>query len=207
MSQSAALRWRAANLALWACLSLALGGLAGVALFWERGLRTYVANNVAIVGGPFTLRTPEGDTVTRADFLGRPHILYFGFTMCVDLCPTTLYQISAAMAGRGQEADGLKVAFVTVDPERDTPEVLRRYMSAFDPRMLALTGSPADVASAADAYRAYFRKVDLGGGDYTIDHTPSALMFRPDGTMAGTIAADETDESARAKIAALVDGR
>jgi protein SCO1/2 len=204
MTASTALRWRIANLTLWASLALALAGLAAVALFWDRGLREHVANNIAIVGGPFELRTAAGERVTRGDLLGRPHILYFGFTMCVDLCPTTLYQISSAMGALGHRADWLRAAFVTVDPQRDTPEVLRRYMSAFDPRMIALTGTPAEIAQAAGAYRIVYRKVDLGAGDYTMDHTPSALLFRADGTMAGTIAADATDESVRSKIAALV---
>lgn len=204
MSSSLAVRWRVVNLALWASLSLVLAGLAAIALFWDRGLREHVANNIAIVGGPFELRTPEGETVTRADLLGRPHILYFGFTMCVDLCPMTLYQISSAMAALGEPAERLKVAFVTIDPERDTPEILRRYMTVFDTRMMALTGTPAEIARAAGAYRVFYRRVDLGGGDYTMDHTPSALLFRSDGTMAGAIGADETDEAARAKIAALV---
>lgn len=131
--------------------------------------------------------------VTRGDLLDRPHILYFGFTTCVDLCPTTLYQISSGMGALGHRADPLKVAFVSVDPERDTPEVLRRYMSAFDPRMMALTGRPDEIAQAAAAYRIFYRKIDLGAGDYTMDHTPSALLFRRDGTMAGTIAAQDTD--------------
>lgn len=189
---------------MWASLSLALAGIAADALFWDRGLREHVANHIAIVGGPFALRTAAGEMVTRGDLLDRPHILYFGFTTCVDLCPTTLYQISSGMGALGHRADPLKVAFVSVDPERDTPEVLRRYMSAFDPRMMALTGRPDEIAQAAAAYRIFYRKIDLGAGDYTMDHTPSALLFRRDGTMAGTIAAQDTDDAARAKIAALV---
>ncbi|HMB48992.1 MAG TPA: SCO family protein [Afifellaceae bacterium] len=168
--------------------------------------RIWIANNVTGIGGPFSLRSADGNPFSQDDLLGRPHIVYFGFTYCPDLCPTTLFQIASVLGKLGPEADPdrLTVAFVSVDPERDTPEVLREYISAFDPRMIALTGSPTQVREAARAYDIFYRKVDLEEGGYTVDHSASALLFAADGTLFDTIAFDESDESAMRKVAALL---
>ncbi|GJE55463.1 MULTISPECIES: SCO family protein [Methylobacterium] len=131
------------------------------------------------VGGPFTLVNQEGRTVTERDFAGATHLVFFGFTHCPDVCPTTLQQISDVLAALGPKADKLKVAFVTVDPERDTPETLKTYLSSFDPRITGLTGTPEQVAAAVKAYRGYSRKVEGKDGDYVMEHT--ALVYIMDG--------------------------
>ncbi|HJE24026.1 MAG TPA: SCO family protein [Methylorubrum populi] len=127
------------------------------------------------IGGPFTLVNQDGKTVSERDFAGKPYLMFFGFTHCPDVCPTTLQQISDVLAAMGPKADALTVAFVTVDPERDTPETLKTYLSSFDPRIVGLTGTPEQVAAAVKTFRAYAKKVPSQGGDYTMEHT--ALVY------------------------------
>ena len=182
-------------------LSLAVGAAIS---FWKEDVDRWLANNVTGIGGPFELVTQENKPFTRADLLGHPHVLYFGFTLCPDLCPTTLFLLASVVESLGDEAAPLKVVFVTVDPERDTAAVMKDYVSAFDANFIGLTGSPEAVAAAAKAYRIYYRKIDLGNGDYTIDHTASAMLFNADGTYANSIAYNETKASAQAKIARLL---
>ena len=130
------------------------------------------------IGGPFTLVDQNGATVSERDFAGKPYLMFFGFTHCPDVCPTTLQQISDVLAVLGPKADTLKVAFVSVDPERDTPESLKTYLSSFDPRIVGLTGSPEQVVAAIKTFRAYAKKVPSQGGDYTMEHT--ALVYLMD---------------------------
>ena len=127
------------------------------------------------VGGPFALVDQDGRAVTQADFAGATHLVFFGFTHCPDVCPTTLQQITDVFQALGPKARGVRALFVTVDPERDTPQALKDYLSNFDPRILGLTGSPDAVAAAEKGYRAYARKVPLKDGDYTMEHT--ALVY------------------------------
>ena len=123
------------------------------------------------IGGPFTLTDQNGRTVTERDFAGATHLVFFGFTHCPDVCPTTLQQITDVLHALGPKADRLKVAFVSVDPERDTPEALKSYLASFDPRITGLTGSPEQVAAAVKAYRGYAKKVAGKDGDYVMEHT------------------------------------
>lgn len=127
------------------------------------------------VGGPFTLVNQDGETVSERDFAGAPHLVFFGFTRCPDVCPTTLQQVTDVLRALGPAGKDLRVAFVTVDPERDTPETLKSYLASFDPRIVGLTGTPEQVAAAVKAYRGYARKVPTQGGDYTMEHT--ALVY------------------------------
>ncbi|BDL40595.1 MULTISPECIES: SCO family protein [Methylorubrum] len=130
------------------------------------------------IGGPFTLVNQDGATVSERDFAGKPYLMFFGFTHCPDVCPTTLQQISDVLAALGPKADRLKVAFVSVDPERDTPASLKTYLSSFDSRIVGLTGSPEQVAATLKTFRAYAKKVPGSSGDYTMEHT--ALVYLMD---------------------------
>ncbi|HKH95096.1 MAG TPA: SCO family protein [Beijerinckiaceae bacterium] len=134
---------------------------------------------VAAVGGPFALVDHNGRTVTERDFAGKPFLVFFGFTRCPDVCPTTLFQISEILAATGPRGKPLRALFVTVDPERDTPESLKSYLSSFDDRIVGLTGSPEAVAAMEKVYRAYARKVPLKDGDYTMEHT--GVVYLMDG--------------------------
>ena len=131
------------------------------------------------VGGPFTLTNQSGQKVTEKVLEGPgASLVFFGFTHCPDVCPTALYEITQLYKALGPKGDRLRTFFITVDPERDTPELLRDYISSFDPRIVGLTGTTAEAAAALKAYRGYARKVPLEGGQYTMDHT--ALVYLMD---------------------------
>lgn len=127
------------------------------------------------VGGPFALTNQDGHRVTERDYAGRTHLVFFGFTHCPDVCPTTLQQIGDVLQALGPKGKDVRALFIAVDPERDTPEALKTYLASFDPRIVGLTGSPDEVNAAVKAYRAYVRKVPTKEGDYTMEHT--ALVY------------------------------
>ena len=126
-------------------------------------------------GGPFALTNQDGQRVTERDYAGRTHLVFFGFTHCPDVCPTTLQQIGDVLQALGPKGKDVRALFIAVDPERDTPEALKTYLASFDPRIVGLTGSPDEVNAAVKAYRAYVRKVPTKEGDYTMEHT--ALVY------------------------------
>jgi protein SCO1/2 len=136
---------------------------------------------VASIGGPFSLTDQNGRTVTDQDFKGRPFLVFFGFTHCPDICPTTMFEISEIMGKLGPDGDRVGAVFITVDPEQDTPKALKDYVSSFDPRIVALTGDEAAIAAVAKSYRAVYRKVPLKEGGYTMDHTAIVYLMGKDG--------------------------
>ena len=134
------------------------------------------------IGGPFTLIDQHGRTVTEQDFRGRLHLVYFGFTFCPDVCPTELQTISAALDRLGDKAGEVVPVFISVDPERDKPEVLAAYLKDFSPRIVGLTGTPEQVAQAARAYRVYYAKApSQDGKDYSVDHSNIVYLMGQDG--------------------------
>jgi protein SCO1 len=126
---------------------------------------------------PINLIDHRGRTVTQKDFIGKPSLIFFGFTNCPSICPTALAEIAARMDDLGPLAERLNVIFVTADPERDTPEILREYLGSFDSRIVGLTGGVADVTAMAQSIGAAFRKVPLAGGGYTVDHSGHAFLM------------------------------
>ncbi len=165
---------------------------------------TNAGTSVGSVGGPFTLIGTDGQTVTEADFAGRPRAMFFGFTHCPDVCPTTLAEADGWLKALGPAGDDLRIVFVSVDPERDTPQSMKDYLSAFDPRIVGLTGTPEQIAAVTKAYRVYARKVDLGDGDYTMDHSAAVLLFDKNGDFAGTVDYRDPQEKAVEKLKAVV---
>ena len=159
------------------------------------------------LGGPFALVDQAGRPFTDRDLRGRPAALFFGFTTCPEVCPTTLARWSASLKALGPDADRVRLVFVSVDPERDTPPVLKAYLSDFDPRIVGLTGSPAAVARTRAAYHVYARKVPLPGGGYTMDHTAAAYLFDRDGGFQGLSGYQEPPDVQTAKLKALAEGR
>jgi protein SCO1 len=131
----------------------------------------------AAVGGLFSLVDQDGRPITEKDVAGRPHLVFFGFTHCPDVCPTTLFRISEVLKATGEKGRNLQALFISVDPERDRPEVLKEYLSSFDERVRGLTGEPAAVEAAVKAYRAYARKVPTKDGDYTMEHTSYVYLM------------------------------
>ena len=133
------------------------------------------------VGGPFKLTDQNGKPITDADMKGHPFLVFFGFTHCPDICPTTLFDVSEVFRSLGSDAKDVRALFITVDPERDTPAVLKDYLSSFDPRIVGVTGDDASIKAAEKAYRVYAKKVPLDGGSYTMDHTAIVYLMNKDG--------------------------
>lgn len=133
------------------------------------------------VGGPFELVNQDGKTVTEKDYLGKPLLVFFGFTHCPDICPTTLFEISEVFNRLGKDAEKVSAIFVTVDPARDTPEKLKLYLSSFHPRISALSGSEAQVEAIKKAYYVFAKRVPLEGGSYTMDHTSVVYLMDKQG--------------------------
>jgi protein SCO1/2 len=155
------------------------GSLVLIAMFWLSLPRD--VTQPSSVGGPFTMVDQNGKTVTDADFRGEPFLVFFGFTHCPDICPTTLYEMSEVMKRLGPDANKTRALFVSVDPGRDTPEKLKQYLSSFDPRVVGLTGSEAQVDAIKKAYRVYSKKIPLKDGDYTMDHTAVVYLMDKQG--------------------------
>jgi len=148
------------------------------------------------VGGAFSLIDQTGKPVTEKDVAGRPYLVFFGFTHCPDVCPTTLFQLSEVLKALGDQGRDLRTLFVTVDPERDTPASLKEYLSSFDPRITGLTGSQEAVDAAVRTFRAFARKVPTKDGDYTMEH--SAYVYLMDGKhrLIGTVNLSRPPEEA-----------
>ena len=155
-------------------------------------LRQGAAAEAVTIGGSFTLRTPDGVTVTEQTYRGKWLLVYFGYTFCPNTCPTALMDISSVLARLGGEADVIQPLFITVDPQRDTPDVLQEYTRSFDPRIIGLGGDAQQIAAAAQAYGAYYtlRKTGQGAEDYLIDHSSYIYLMDPCGSFASGFDAD-----------------
>jgi protein SCO1/2 len=149
-------------------------------MLWALGGLRNVAPPAAI-GGPFQLTDQSGQTVTEKSMQGHPTLIFFGFTHCPDVCPTSLFEISEVLRAMGKDADRVNAYFISVDPERDTAEAMKDYLSSFDPHLKGLTGNPDQVAKVISAYRVYAKKVPLKDGDYTMDHTALIYLMDRDG--------------------------
>jgi protein SCO1/2 len=157
-----------------AALAGLIGGIAFIPGAVDRifATREPATTGRALVGGPFELTDHNGRRVTDKDFRGRLMLVYFGFTYCPDICPAGLQVVTAALEKLGTDTNRVVPMFITVDPERDTPEQMKQYVSSFHKTFVGLTGSKEDIAKAAKAYRVYYRKVqDESLSDYTMDHT------------------------------------
>jgi cytochrome oxidase Cu insertion factor (SCO1/SenC/PrrC family) len=161
---------------------LIAAGLGGFA-FMSRHLAESGGTGVALVGGPFSLTDQNGRRVSEKDFLGRHMLVFFGFTYCPDICPTELQVMTAALDEMGPQGEEIQPVFVSIDPERDTPEVLKSYVENFGPRLIGLTGTPEEIAAVAKAYRVYYAKAgDQSSPDsYLMDHSSIIYLMGPDG--------------------------
>ena len=157
-------------------------------------------------GAPFTLVDQKGKEITEAAFRGHPSALFFGFTHCPEVCPTTLFELDGWLKAMGDEGKDIRAYFVSVDPERDTPEVMDLYVSNVSDRITGITGDPAKVAAMVKSFGIFSRKVELEGGDYTMDHTASILLLDEGGDFCGTVAYEENPETALAKLKRLATG-
>jgi protein SCO1 len=168
--------------------------IAGVALavlsLWAMG--PAVAAEPVTIGGPFTLRTPDGVTVTDQTYRGKWLLVYFGYTFCPNTCPTALMDISLTLARLDGQAGAVQPLFITVDPQRDTADVLRQYTQSIDPRIIGLSGDPQQIAAVTQAYGAYYatHKIGPGADDYLIDHSSYIYLMDPAGRFAHGFEAD-----------------
>jgi protein SCO1 len=151
-----------------------------VLMLWVMGGLRHVTAPAAI-GGPFQLTDQAGQTVTDKSMQGRPSLVFFGFTHCPDVCPTTLFEMSEVLRAMGTDADRVNTYYSAVDPERDTAAAMKEYLSSFDPRVKGLTGNPEEIAKVLSEYRVYAKKVPLKDGDYTMDHTALIYLMDRDG--------------------------
>jgi len=161
-----------------AAFGLGLALCVGLVLLMSGRFSDAPAFQGATVGGPIQLTDQNGQPFSDQSLRGKPFLVFFGFTHCPDVCPTALFEVSEIMRRLGPDAARAAALFISVDPERDTPAVLKEYLSSFDPNLQALTGDPAAIAAVAKAYRVYYKKVPLEGEDYTLDHT--ALVYLMD---------------------------
>lgn len=172
-------------------IRLLLGLCAGIALSLaaceRRAPPEQTAAAPVAIGGPFHLVDQTGHPFTHRDLLGKPTAIFFGFTFCPEVCPTTLADMTRWLAALGPDGNRVNVVFVSIDPTRDTPAVLKQYLGNFDPRIRGLTGTEAEIATTAREYRIFYRKVPLPGGGYTMDHTAGVFLFDRKGKFAGVI--------------------
>jgi protein SCO1 len=157
------------------------------------------------LGAPFALVDQNNAPITEAALAGKPFVMFFGFTHCPEVCPTTLYELTGYFDTLGDDAKDVRAFFVSVDPERDTPEILKEYISSF-PRVTGITGNAGEIEKLKNAWKVYSKKVPLEGGGYTMDHTASMFLVKADGSLMGTIAYGEKAETALAKLKRLASG-
>ncbi len=162
--------------------------------------------SASLVGGPFTLEDGSGKQVTDSNFRGKYMLVYFGYTFCPDVCPTTLNEVSDALDKLGVKADRLQAIFITVDPKRDTPAVVKQYAAAFSPRLIGLTGTPEQIAKVAREYRVYYAEHRTGPGpnDYSMDHSSILYLMGPDGKFIAPVQADENGAQMAADLSKLM---
>jgi protein SCO1 len=158
------------------------------------------AGPVSAIGGPFKLIDQNGNTITDADIKGRPFLVFFGYTRCPDVCPTTLFDVSEVMRALGKDADRTGALFITVDPEHDTPAVIKDYLSSFDPHLRGATGDRAAVDAVEKAYRVYAKKVPTESGDYTMDHTALVYLMDKQGRFVAPFSLKRRPEDAAADL-------
>ena len=181
-----------------ALLVVVAGAIGWVAFDWYRTL-----SGGDPYGAPFELVGHNGEQITQADFRAQPAAIFFGFTHCPEVCPTTLFEMDGWLKKLGDEGKDVKAYFVSVDPERDTPAILDDYIANFSPRITGITGNPDEVAAMVKSFGIYARKVELDDGDYTMDHTASVILLDSDGDFFGTIAYGESADNAKAKLRRL----
>ncbi|MGN6307945.1 MAG: SCO family protein, partial [Xanthobacteraceae bacterium] len=142
-----------------------------------------------------------GATVTEKSLLGRPSLIFFGYTHCPDVCPTALFEMSEVLRAMGKDAGGVNAYFISVDPERDNKEAMKDYLSSFDPHLKGLTGDPAAVSKVLSEFRVYAKKVpSKDGGDYTMDHTALIYLMDKKGNFVAPFNLKQTPEAAAADL-------
>lgn len=187
------------RLALW--LVVGLVALGTVVMLWRQSESEQVSSTpLGTIGGPFTLTGTDGKPFASSRLNGKPAAIFFGFTHCPDVCPTTLARLARLRRQLGQGDDALSIIFVSVDPERDTPAEVANYMSLYDTPIIGLTGTPAQIEQVKKQFGVYSRKVEQPGGSYSVDHTASVILLDKDGQFVATLSPEEGDQVALDKL-------
>lgn len=190
--------------------TLAVAGIVLAVLLIGSGAFMWLGGNGgaggASIGGPFTLTEGDGKQITDRDFRGKYLLVYFGYTYCPDVCPTTLNEVAAAMDKLGPKAARVQPLFITVDPARDTPDVIKTYTASFSPKLIGLTGTDAEIATVAREYRVYYaiNRSGKNSNNYTVDHSSVLYLMGPDGKFIAPIRTDETGAEIAATISKYV---
>jgi protein SCO1/2 len=185
-----------------AILALMIAGIGWLTFDWYTQRHSGEA-----FGAPFALVDQFDKPITQAAFRGHPSALFFGYTHCPEVCPTTLFELDAWLKKLGPQAKDIKAYFITIDPERDTPKVMDQYVSNVSKRIIGISGDPAKVEAMAKSFGIYFRKIPGDtADDYTMDHTASILLLNSNGSFFGTIAYGEDEKAAMAKLKRLEAG-
>jgi protein SCO1/2 len=184
---------------LWVIVGLVAIGM--VVLIWRQSEPEQVASTpLGTIGGPFTLAGTDGQPFASSKLSGRPAAMFFGFTHCPDVCPTTLARLARLRKQLGQGDDALSIVFVSVDPERDTPAEVGNYLKLFNTPVVGLTGSPAQVEQVKKQFGIYSRKVEQPGGGYSVDHTAAVILLDKNGQFVATLSPEEGDQVALEKL-------
>ncbi|MCB1505339.1 MAG: SCO family protein [Hyphomicrobiaceae bacterium] len=195
------------RLAAWAAIAV-LAVISGVHLLGEAHKAQQAGRSLpgaAQIGAPFELTRTDGARFSSTSLAGKPYAIFFGFTNCPDICPTTLLEMTNHLKALGARADDLNVLFVSIDPERDTPEHLKLYLSAFDPRIIGLTGTLPEVAAVAKSYRVFYEKVpSKDRSDYTMNHTASVYLMDKTGNLVSTLSFQEPEDARQKKLENLL---
>ena len=197
---------KALRYTLWAAVVLAVA-VAG-AMVWtlsQPGQTNSSGTGAPTLGAPFSLVEANGEPISERAFAGRPTALFFGFTQCPEVCPVSLYEVSTLMDELGAERRDLQAFFISVDPERDTPEVVESYISPFAHNIRGITGDVSGILALAKAWGIHVEKLPLADGDYTVDHTASVILVDRAGKFRGTIAYRENHETALEKLKLIID--
>lgn len=189
-----------------AAAAVLLLALAALAWFGPGLLRERQSSSVFDIGGPFVLASSRGGSVDSRMLAGKPYAVFFGFTHCPEVCPTTLYDLSSTLTALGDAAKDFRVFFITVDPARDTVAAMKDYTSNFDPRIEALVPTEEELKQLATEFRVYYARVPTSDGGYTMDHTATVFLFDRTGRFAGTLSYDEAPDMRQAKIRKLLNG-
>lgn len=184
---SAKIAWR--RIGALAAVTLVVAA-AVTAIAVSRASHSNAAVPLPQIGGHFTLSTADGRRVTDETFRGKWLIIYFGYTGCPDVCPTTLSAMGVALQSLGPLADKIQPIFITVDPARDSAQAVGEYVKDFDPRLIGLVGSPEEIAAAAENFHVYYRVRDLGNNEYVVDHSSFLYLIDPNGVFVRLLTAD-----------------
>jgi protein SCO1/2 len=189
------------RIVLWAAVAVVAAALGWISYQMSTGKEEIAAGPFGV---PFELVSQTGQPITQAAFIGKPSALFFGFTHCPEVCPTTLFELNSWLEKVDPDGTKLQAYFISVDPERDTPEVLGQYVSNVSKRITGISGPPEKVMEMVKGFRVYAKKVPLDekkpDGDYTMDHTASVFLLDSKGKFTGTIAYEENPEAAVKKL-------